>query len=154
MDDSRTDAIRMLAEPVLAEQRTELVEMTSRPFAGGLLIRLLVDTVGGVTISECARLNQLVGQAIEASGVMGEDSYTLEVSSPGLDRPLRSKRDYERAVGEELTLVIRDHRGGLQETHGVLLAVQPEAIVLKTPSGNKLIFPVSQIQTATKLIRF
>ena len=99
MDDPQATSIRTLVEPLLADQRMELVELTCRPQSGGLLLRLLVDQVGGVTIRDCARMNQILGEALERSGLMAEDHYMLEVSSPGLDRPLVSRRDYERALG-------------------------------------------------------
>jgi ribosome maturation factor RimP len=152
MDDPRTESIKAFVEPLLAEQRTELVELLCRPQGGGILLRLLVDKVGGVTIQECARLNQLLGQALDASGLMAQDSYVLEVSSPGLDRPLVSKRDYERAVGEELKLVLHTDEGRVRDTQGILLAVQPEAVVLKTTAGN-VTLPMVQIRSAKKVIR-
>ncbi len=150
MDDARTASIRALVEPILEAQDTELVELTCRPQGGVLIVRCLIDKVGGVTVQDCARVSRLIDEALEGSGLI-EQSYTLEVSSPGLDRPLRNHRDYERAVGEELSLSIQTASGGLQESQGQLLAVQPEAIVLKTSSGNVTI-PLSDIHSAKKAI--
>ena len=153
MDDPRTASIQALVEPLLADRQLELVELTCRPQSGRFLIRVLVDKVGGVTIADCARTNQILGTALEQSGVMADDSYLLEVSSPGLDRPLLSRRDYERALGEELKLTLRGENGGFKETQGMLLAVQSEAVVLKTVAGN-VTLSMTQIQSAKKIIRF
>ncbi len=152
MDDPRTAHIRALTEPLLTEHAMELVELTCRPQGGQLHVRLLVDRVGGMTIQHCAQMNQLIGQALEAQALIAE-SDTVEVSSPGLDRPLMNKRDFERAVGEDLQVVLQTERGRITELQGMLLAVQPEAIVMKTPAGNMTI-PLTQIGRAKKVLRW
>ncbi len=152
MDDSRVPAIQALVEPILTDVNMELVELTCRPQGRQLLVRVLVDKVGGVTIQQCARANQLIGQALEATSLI-EGGYTIEVSSPGLDRPLVSKRDFERALGEDLRLELMGEAGRVKELQGMLLAVQSEAVVLKTTSGN-LTLPFAQIRMAKKAVRW
>ena len=144
--------IQAIAEPILADRSLELVELTCRPQGGQQLIRLLVDAVGGVTIQQCAQVNQLIGAALEQAARI-EGRYTVEVSSPGLDRPLVSKRDFERALGEELRVTSGAPEGRTLELQGMLLAVQHEAIVLKTPSGNVTI-PFPEVRGAKKAIRW
>jgi len=151
MDDPRLEAVRTVSEPILAAESTELVELAAHRRGGQLIVRFLVDKVGGVTIQDCCRLNQLIGQALDASGAMDE-SYTLEVSSPGLDRPLVSKRDFERALGEQIELDLMETMRGSQHLNGVLLAVQHEAIVVTTRSGNVTV-PFARIQRAMKSVR-
>ena len=150
--DDALDAVRALVEPVLAGASAELVEATLHRQGRQLVIRLLVDQVGGVTIQDCARLNRLVGQALDEADLI-EEPYTLEVSSPGLDRPLVSKRDFERAIGEELDLELREPVHGRRQLTGQLLAVQPEAVVMITQAGNVTI-PLTQIQRAVKALRW
>lgn len=152
MDETRLAAIRTLIEPMAAERDIELVELACRPQGRQLLVRLLVDKVGGITIQQCAQLNQRISEALETANLI-EESYTVEVSSPGLDRPLVTKRDYERAVGEEVRLDVRIADGRFRETQGMLLAVQPEAIVLKTTSGN-ITVPFDEIRVAKKALRW
>lgn len=147
-----TTRIQELAEPILAEQGLELVELTCHPQSGQVTVRLLVDRVGGVTIQHCARANQRIGQALEAAGEA--DNYVIEVSSPGLDRPLVSHRDFERAIGETLVVTARTAEAGrFKDCQGMLLAVQHEAIVLTTNRGNVTI-PLADIQTAKKALRW
>ena len=152
MDDPRLSAIRALVESILAAHEMELVELTCRPHGGQLLVRLLVDKVGGVTLQQCATVNQRIGDALEAGDII-EGSYTIEVSSPGLDRPLVSKRDFERALGEELTLSLATDDGRSKDLEGMLLAVQPDAVVVKTTAGN-LTVPLTQIRVAKKTVRW
>ena len=151
MDDPQLDTIRELSEPILAAEGAELVEMSCHRHGGQGIIRLLVDKVGGVTIQECATLNQLIGKALDASGGLTA-SYTLEVSSPGLDRPLSSRRDFERALGEDVELELTEPVEESRRVKGMLLAVQESAIVLKMPTAN-LTIPMGQIRLAKKVIR-
>lgn len=146
------DAIRGLAEPILEAGSAELVELTLHRHSRQLLVRLLVDKVGGVTIQDCARFNQLIGQALDGAGLI-DGSYTLEVSSPGLDRPLVSKRDFERAIGDEVELEVAEAVRGSKQLTGTLLAVQQEAVVVTTGSGNVTV-PMDRIQRARKAIHF
>jgi len=148
-----TARIQELAEPILAEQGLELVELTCHPQSGQVAVRLLVDRVGGVTIQHCARANQRIGQALlEAAGETA--NYVVEVSSPGLDRPLVSHRDFERAIGETLVVTARTAEAGrFKDWQGMLLAVQHEAIVLTTNRGNVTV-PLTDIQTAKKALRW
>ena len=139
-------------ELIIAEHEAELVELTCRPQGRQLNVCLLVDKVGEVTIQQCAAINRQVNQALETANLI-EESYTVEVSSPGLDRPLVTKRDFERTVGEDLKLDIRIEDGRLKELQGMLLAVQPDAVVLKTLSGN-LTVPFTQIRTAKKALKW
>ena len=152
MDDSRLGQVQALVAPILEERQMEQVELTCRPQSGQLMIRLLVDRVGGVTIQQCAQANQQIRNAIEVSGIVPEN-YTIEVSSPGLDRPLVTKRDFERAIGEDLKLDIRIDEGRFEELSGMLLAVQPEAVVVKTPQGNVTV-AMAEIRIAKKALRW
>ncbi len=152
MDDQKLSAIRDLAEPLVTEQGMELVELRCAPTGGQLTLRFLVDAVGGVTLQRCAQLNQRLSDALETANVI-ENRYLVEVSSPGLDRPLVTTRDFERAIGEELQLQVGAPDGRALSLHGMLLAVQPEAIVLKTDDGNQTIARAS-IRAAKKAIRW
>lgn len=147
--EEQLEAIRALVEPLLAEQEVELVELSCQALRGAAIIRVLVDAVGGITIRQCARVNLRISAALDEAKVI-EGSYTLEVSSPGLDRPLAAKRDFERAIGEG---VIVERQAGDRSVQGMLLAVQHEAIVLKTPAGNVTV-PFAEIRSAKKAIRW
>ena len=152
MDDPRLPQIQALVEPVLAESSAELVELLVRRQGNQTLVRLLVDKVGGVSIQDCSRLNRAIGQALEEANLI-EERYTIEVSSPGLDRPLVSKRDFERAIGEDLDLELTEDAPGKKTMEGMLLSVQEQAVVITTASGNVTV-PFGQIRTARKSIRF
>lgn len=144
--------IQSLVEPILSDHQLELVELACRPQGRQWVVRLLVDRVGGVTIQHCARVNQLIGEMLEQANLI-EGSYTVEVSSPGLDRPLVKKRDFERALGDQLRIEMTEQAASSSALEGMLLAVQPEAIVLKTTSGNVTI-PLVHVRMAKKVVRW
>lgn len=143
-------AVKDLAAPILDQAGAELVDLIGQVHQGVLILRLLVDKVGGVTIQECADLNRRIGEALETAGVI-QASYTLEISSPGLDRPLVSRRDFERAIGETLQVWIREEKG-TRQADGQLLSVQADTIVLRTKDGN-LTIAISDIHKAKKVIK-
>ena len=145
--------IRTIAEPILAADSTELVELTCHRQGTQLAIRFLVDKVGGLTIHDCAKLNQRIGRALEESGAL-EESSTLEVSSPGLDRPLASKRDFERALGEPIELELNETAPKPRRVTGTLLAVQEHAVVVTTRLMGNVTIPLVQIQRARKAIQW
>jgi ribosome maturation factor RimP len=151
MDDSRRDTVERLAEPILSADSAELVELAVRRHGTQLLVRLLVDRPGGVNVQQCARINRALGDALEAAALFDEH-YTVEVSSPGLDRPLTSRRDYERAIGEQIELQLGPPAGG-KPVIGMVLSVQDDAVVLTTRSGNVTV-PFGQIQRARKALPF
>ena len=152
MDDPRIARIQAFIEPIIADRALEMVELTCRPQGGQYHVRVLVDSPVGVTIERCAHVNRLISQALEDANLI-EERYTVEVSSPGLDRPLVNRRDFERAIGEPLRLIVDEGEGRVHEQRGMVLAVGPENVVLKTDAGN-MTLPLGRIRTAKKVLRW
>lgn len=154
LEDPQAEHIRQIAEAVIVEQKAELVECNVHRHTGGLQVRLLVDKVGGVTVQHCTRLNKQIGAALDAAGAI-DVGYTLEVSSPGLDRPLVTKRDYERALGEDIDVELAQPPAGgkHRQLTGRVLAVHDDAVVIAAASGNATVL-FANIQRANKAIRW
>jgi len=107
----------------------ELVELETAGRRGRPILRLRIDRQGsqpghGVSVDDCARVSRQLEGVLEArAGLLS--SYVLEVSSPGVERPLRKRRDFERAVGQEITLRGREPLArGSRRLQGVLLGVE------------------------------
>jgi ribosome maturation factor RimP len=100
----------------------------------------------GITVSELTRLNKLLGRALELEEVI-EANYTLEVSSPGLERPLKSLPHYLAAVGESLDIVVTEAVAGKHRFTGQLVEVNEELIILQL-AETKVELPFSQIRRA------
>jgi ribosome maturation factor RimP len=151
MDDLRRSTVERLVEPILQAESVELVELTVNRQGGQVLVRLLIDRPGGINVQHCARVNRALGEVLDA-GMIFDERYTVEVSSPGLDRPFASVRDYERAIGEQLEVQLTGEAGS-KTVSGMLLSVQDQAIVLTTRSGNVTI-PFVHVQRARKALPF
>ena len=102
------DCLKQSIIPILEQEEVILFDMTFHLYAGSGRLKLLVDKAhGGITINECARVNQLIGSLIEREGII-EQKYTLEVSSPGLDQPLLREQDFSRCLNR-FTFLIQSH---------------------------------------------
>src|SRR3989338_11575231 len=100
--------IRTIIEPILQEEQVELVEIIFRREAGRQVLRLLVDKdSGGIQLADCARLNGKISQALDETDII-QESYVIEVDSPGIDRLFKVKRDYERAVGRLVRVTLSE----------------------------------------------
>ena len=90
-----------LVEPILDEMGFELVDVEYLSNYGKWVLRLYIDKETGVTIDDCVRVSREIGDIIDVKGVVTHE-YTLEVSSPGIDRPLRKEKDFVGAVGKKV----------------------------------------------------
>ena len=98
------DRTRALAEPLLAAEGLELLDVEFVREQGGWILRLFIDQPGGaVGVDECAKASHLLGPALDVEDFIPH-TYSLEVSSPGLNRPLKKKEHFERVVGQKVRL--------------------------------------------------
>ena len=108
----------------------ELVDWEVSP--KGRMVRVFIDKDGGVDVEDCARLSQHLTRLFAVENV---DYERLEVSSPGLDRPLTKAADYERFRGQEATLVLREKRNDTRKVRGVLGGVDGAEALVETDAG-------------------
>ncbi len=141
--------VRQVIEPLLASRGVELVELVCHYGGGRLVLKCLVDTARGITLDELSSLNRSIGAILDEHDVVPE-RYLLEVSSPGLDRPLKRWTDFERVIGRRLKVATLEAMESRQEHRGELLSANEEAIVLRLDSGDKLQIPLSQITHAVQ----
>ena len=143
--------VKELIEPLLRSRKAELVEAHYRFEGRGIMLRLLVDTAVGITIDDLAFLNQAIGALLDEHDVIPEH-YTLEVSSPGLDRPLKTGIDFERVIGRRIKIYLSSAVNGQQEQVGKVLSASEEAVVIETDRGEKLKIPLAKIAKARQEI--
>jgi ribosome maturation factor RimP len=111
--------------PVVRQHGLMLVDVEWRGDRRRGILRVFVDKAGGVGIDDCGRLSREIGDLLDAERVI-EQAYDLEVSSPGLDRPLRKDREFQWALGKP----VRCWLAGGAEHFGRLTEVAPERLVL------------------------
>lgn len=117
--------IEQVIEPVLRDHGLQLVDLEWRARRPRSILRVFVDKPGGVGIGDCERVSREVGDLLDVAGVI-EESYDLEVSSPGLDRLLRTEREYRWARGKRVRCWLSDGR----EVRGRLVEAARERLVL------------------------
>jgi len=123
------DAVRAIAADALRSDGLEIVDVEFRREAAGWVLRLFIDKPEGVGLSDCQRTSEVVGTLLEVEDPIPH-AYTLEVSSPGLTRPLHREEDWKRAVGRMVRLVTRQNVSGRQDFTGRLTELRPENLVL------------------------
>lgn len=129
-DDELGAQIEEIVQPVLRDHGLTLVDIEWHPRHPRGILRVFVDKPGGVGIADCERVSREVGDLLDVANLMF-GAYDLEVSSPGLERQLRSDREYRWAVGRR----VRCWVAGGQETRGVLVNVDADRLVVEAESG-------------------
>lgn len=125
-EDERTARIEDVVVPVLRAHGLILVELEWRDRRPRGVLRVFVDKAGGVGIGDCEQASRELGDVLDASGVMS-GGYDLEVSSPGLDRQLRTDREYRWAIGKRVCCWL----AGGDEVHGRLTEVAEGRLLLE-----------------------
>jgi len=146
-----------IVEPVCRAHGLELVQVRKMTQQGGAVLRVLIDRAGSesggssVTLGDCQAVSRDLGEALDDQDLVG-GAYRLEVSSPGLDRPLVKLVDFERFSGRKVDIRMRtaqpDGRGGeRRKFKGQLLGVNGE-VVRVTVDGTEVLLPHSGIDRA------
>ena len=136
-DDERGSRIEEIIQPVLSDHGLVLVDLEWRPHRPRGVLRVFVDKPAGVMIADCERVSREIGDLLDVSGLMGE-AYDLEVSSPGLDRQLRTDREYRWAIGKAVRCWLAggaEVRGRLTDVGGERLTVEQSGGSVEVPRG-------------------
>ncbi len=142
------EKIAGICSPVLASAGMELVLVEVSGLPRRRTVRLYVDRPDGVNVEDCARASRLVDQLIDASGVLNA-SWVLEVSSPGLDRPLVKPADYERFAGRKVKIRLKRPLENRRNLTGILCGVGADGMVkVQIEGGEEVGAPLNDIARA------
>ena len=146
------EAVTALALPIIDSMGLELVELEYGRVGRDAVLRLFVDKVGGVTLDDCADLSHELSAVLDVEDVI-ESHYTLEVSSPGLDRPLKKVQDYERYIGRLIKVrtydPYPDDDGNKRKTFlGTLEGLVDGAVKMKLKEGQTAAIPLERVAKA------
>lgn len=132
-----------LVTPVVEGAGAFVVDLSLTVEHRSRVVQLLVDTDAGISIDACATLSREIGPLLEASGLF-EGAYRLEVSSPGLDKPLRMLRQYPKNIGRPFRLRYRSGET-IAEMRGTLSAVAGTTLTFEPDDGPAIEVPFEQI---------
>ena len=126
--------IEAFAEPLLEDMGIELVDIEFRREGHGWVLRLYIDRQDGVTLDDCATVSREVSRYLEVEDPI-EQAYHLEVSSPGLERPLKKEKDFARFSGRRARIKLLEKRDGQRVFIGTLAGMENGAVLLNTDTG-------------------
>jgi ribosome maturation factor RimP len=145
------EKITAIVEPIITEMQLELVEVQFRREQFGQVLRLLIDSDSGITIDHCKNVSREVGHILEVEDVI-DLAYHLEVSSPGLDRPLKTARDFKRCQGKKINVSFIPEEL-LEDVTGVIVDCVSDTLALEI-DGKLLKIALEKIKKATQVIEF
>jgi ribosome maturation factor RimP len=137
--EATVDELERLAARVALEAGVELVELCVRGSGPARVLRVDIDRAGerGVDLADCQRVSRALGAALDESELI-PTSYQLEVSSPGIDRPIRSADDIRRNTGRLVCVIVEGERGARRSERGRLVGADDEFLILEDAGGKPL----------------
>ena len=146
MADTVAKRVGAVALPVLEEMGLELVEVQYRREQSGWVLRLIIDKQDGISLEDCAAVSREISQLLDIEDFV-DQAYNLEVSSPGLNRPLKSMADFERFTGRKAKIKTIEPIAGKHVFIGRIKKTEGETIILEI-GRKEVTMPFSQVARA------
>jgi len=148
MNDLIVQKVQSFAEELLPSMGLELFEVQFRREGHGWVLRLFIDREEGVSLDDCSMVSREISDYLDVEDMI-EQPYHLEVSSPGLERPLRNVNEFKRFRGQKARVKLRESRGGQRVFIGKIFQVYDDRnIELILENGDPLTFSYDQVHTA------
>ena len=147
------ERVTAAARPLAEAEGLELVGVEYLREPGGWVVRVYLDKPGGITLDDCQRVSQQLGDLLDVEDPT-DHAYTLEVSSPGLDRPLVSEADFARFAGRTVRLQTEAPVEGQRRFRGRLLGIAGGAVQLELEGARRVEIPHAAIQRARLVVEW
>src|SRR5690554_1276398 len=144
--------VRELATPIIQQNHCELVDIEYIKEGPNWYLRVYIDKHGGVTVEDCERVSQVLSDELDTADPI-QHSYILEVSSPGVNRPLKSQRDYDYFKGRRIDIKMFSPIDGKKELTGILVGLN-DGVVTVDLSENRVSIPKKNIASARLAFEF
>ncbi len=145
---SLEERVREIAAHAAADRNLELVHLEVARSGRSLIVRIFIDKPGGVTHGDCAEISLHMSTILDVEDFIGS-AYTLEVSSPGLERGLYKREDYERFAGRAARIKTREPFGSNQRNfRGCITSVEGDSVVLEDKTTGIVHLPLRAIVKA------
>jgi ribosome maturation factor RimP len=148
MKDTVVARVTEIAERVGRSEGIEIVDVELAGGGGSRLLRVYIDKPAGVSHADCESISQQVGTILDVEDVVPGGRYTLEVSSPGIERKLTKPRDFERFQGSRVKIQLREPVESQRHWEGVLAGFYDGVITLEPSPGKSISFGLDQVQKA------
>lgn len=152
------ERVSELAEPLAAQLGMEVVDVEYKREGRAMVLRLFLDRDGGITLDDCAQVSRELSEILDVEDFI-HSHYTLEVSSPGLNRPLKKEKDFVRYIGKLVRIktfdLQPDDEGNPRKTfHGELLNCADGAVSIRLTEGQTASIPLNKIAKANLEFEF
>jgi ribosome maturation factor RimP len=154
------EQIRAIAERVARSHGLEIWDIVTRRETTGRIVRVFIDRPGpaataeeSVSIEDCEQVSREIGTILDVEDPL-PFAYTLEVSSPGLDRPLRGEQDYRRFAGRLAKIVVSEAVDNQKAFEGRLRGIEDRTVLLEGPKGRLHRLPLQLITRARLEVEF
>ncbi len=147
-----SDSVMALVAPIAEQMGLEVIEVLYEKKYDGMNLTIVIDKDGGVTIDDCERLHRAIDAPLDELDPI-DVSYTLNVSSPGIDRPLKLAHDYKRNLNKEISVKLYQPHNGKKEYKGTLVAYDENTFTLSV-KGEQIIFSKKDTAKVEPIIVF
>ena len=151
--DQVASKLKEILLPTLNSFGVELVDLEYRLENRGWVLRLFLDKEGGITLEDCQRVSEQVGDLLDVEDLIDHE-YRLEVSSPGLDRPLTQEGDFSRFAGNRARISTREPISNQRNFQGRILGVEDHRVLIEEDGGPKIAIPCAAILRARLIPEF
>lgn len=142
-----------LLEPIVAENGLELVDLEFVKEGVNWYLRVYIDKDGGVSIDDCELVSRALEEKLDAADPI-EQAYILEVSSPGLDRPLKKEADFQKFQGEIIDVKLYKPLNGSKQYQGKLLGLENGVLSIEEENGNIVAFEYKETASVRLAVIF
>ena len=139
--------VEKIAKPVLEQAGVELVHVAYQREPQGWTLRFYLDKEGGIGLQDCQDWSDRLGQLVEEHGLVGH-AYSLEVSSPGMDRPLRKASDFQKFMGLEAVIKLYAPLNNQKNYHGKMLSLENDVLSVFDRTSGLVRLPLASIASA------
>ncbi|MBI4862657.1 MAG: ribosome maturation factor RimP [Candidatus Riflebacteria bacterium] len=140
-----------IVEPLAEELGYDLIDLQFIEGRRRSIVRVFIDKDGGVSLDDCAALSRRLSDRLDVLDVPS-GPYNLEVSSPGIDRPFTSLKQYMRSLGKEIDVVLAAPLGKSSQVQGTLVEVSDGQIHLRVGKGEVVVVPMARIKRASRVL--
>ena len=152
IEEELLEKIRSAAQPLLTEFHLVLVDIVIKRNGADVMIKILVDRLqGGINLDECAEFNRRLSFIIEEAQWI-KDGFTMDVASPGLDRPLKTREDFLRVTNRSVRFLLSEPLTGKWEYIGLVQSADTESVTIINEGGVATI-PFRIITKAVQIIK-
>lgn len=123
-------------EAIVTEKGFDCYEVKYFNAGGKTILRVFADSDNGISMDDCAAISRALSEMLDEQD-FGKTEYTLEVSSPGLDRPLKNERDFRRFTGKMVQVRYRNEKGNQRKFAGEVVATDENQVTLKNEEGEE-----------------